>query len=624
MCMYRSLSHYIETLERAGELVRITVPVDTELEIAELTDRQCKRPDGGKALLFENCGFEFPVLTNMMGSDRRIALALGTGRLEDLTRRLESLFAELTAPKHSLYDKLKMLPVLSSAAGWMPRISRKRGACQAVVLDPADGLFGKLPVLKCAPQDGGRFFTLPVVNTVDPDTGMRNAGMYRMQVFSDTTAGMHWHCHKTGARHYEAYRKKGKRMPVAVTLGGDPAYTYAATAPLPDNVDEYLLAGFIRRKPVTLVKCLTNDLYVPSDCDFVIEGYVDTSEDRVVEGPFGDHTGFYSLEDLYPVFHATCITHRKGAVYPATVVGIPPQEDAYIAKATERIFLAPIRAVVQPEVENIYLPEAGVAHNLALVDIRKQYAGQAFKVAASMWGAGQMMFNKCLLVTSGLGVRLSDAEMLKKTLNRLSVADGLLFSKGPLDVLDHAAPQAGLGGKVAIDLTERCGGEPAGHVYSGAFDPSGIVVTDGIEGAGERWMKEGWPVLVLRTSSREALRTLADRFLRANDALPVKCIAVFDATVDLEDAGMLIWLAGNHTDPVRDTYIYDRRIWVVDARSKSGGDFSRRWPNPVVMDARTAERVDARWSSYGLGTFIPSPSLKYRPLLRGDKAAVEK
>ena len=620
--MYRNLSHYIETLERAGELVRIAVPVNTELEIAELTDRQCKQPGGGKALLFEDSGFGFPVLTNMMGSDRRIALALGVNRLDELANRIEGLFAELTAPKPSLYDKLKMLPVLSSAAGWMPRISRKRGACQAVVLDSSDGLLGRLPVLKCAPEDGGRFFTLPMVHTVDPDTGMRNTGMYRMQVFSDTTAGMHWHCHKTGARHYEAYRKKGKRMPVAVTLGGDPVYTYAATAPLPDNVDEYLLAGFIRNKPVTLVKCLTNDLYVPSDCDLVIEGYVDTTEDKVVEGPFGDHTGFYSLEDRYPVFHVTCVSHRKGAVYPATVVGIPPQEDAYIAKVTERIFLAPIRMVVQPEVENMYLPEAGVAHNLALIDIRKQYAGQAFKVAASMWGAGQMMFNKCLIVTSGLGNRLADPEMLKKALSRLSVADGLLFSKGPLDVLDHTAPQAGMGGKVAIDLTEPSGGESAGPVYSGAFDPSGIVATDGIEGMGVRWMKEGWPVLVLRTSSRETLRTLADRFLEANDALPVKCIVVFDASVDLEDAAMLIWLAGNHVDPVRDTYVYDRRIWVVDARSKCDGRFSRRWPNPVVMDTRTVERVDSRWPSYGLGEFVPSPSLKYRPLLRGDKAAV--
>ncbi len=622
--MYKNLSHYIEVLEQAGELVRIRVPVDTDLEIAELTDRQCKQPGGGKALLFENCGFDFPVLTNMLGSERRMALALGVECLDDLTRRIEDLFAELTTPKHSFYDKLRLLPTLSSVAQWMPRISKRKGACQAVVLGADSGMLNRLPVLKCAPCDGGRFLTLPMVNTIDPETGIRNVGMYRMQVFSNTVTGMHWHCHKTGARHYEGYRKRNERMPVTVTLGGDPAYTYAATAPLPDQVDEYLLAGFIRRHPVTLVKCLTNDLYVPSDCDFVIEGYVDPSEKQVQEGPFGDHTGFYSLEDFYPVFHITCITHRKGAVYPATIVGIPPQEDAYIAKATERIFLAPIRMIVQPEIENIYLPDSGVAHNLALVDIQKRYAGQAFKVAASMWGAGQMMLNKCMLVTSGLGPRLNNPEMLKHALNRLSISQGLLFSKGPLDVLDHAAPQMGMGGKLAIDLTEPNGSESPGAVYTGAFDPAGLVKTEGIDGIGARWMREGWPILVLRTSSREKLSLLAERFLQANDALPIKCLIFFDSSVDLEDASMLIWLAGNHVDPVRDTYIYEERIWIVDARIKYGfPGFSRQWPNPVVMDEGTVKRVDSRWMEYGLGSFISSPSEKYHFLLRGHEAAIK-
>ena len=336
----------------------------------------------------------------MMGSDRRIALALGVESLDDLTRRIESLFSELTAPKTSLSDKLRMLPLLERMSRWLPRNRRGRGACQQVVRTGDEVRLSELPVLKCWPFDGGRFVTFPLVHTVDPESGVRNVGMYRMQVFSERSTGMHWHVHKTGERHYRAYRRLGRRMPVAVCLGGDPAYAYAATAPMPDDLDEYLLAGFLRGRPVELVRCLTCDLRVPADCDFVIEGYVDPSEEKAVEGPFGDHTGFYSLEDLYPVFHVTAITRRRDAVYPATIVGVPPQEDAYIAKATERIFLAPIRRAMLPEADDLWMPWQGVAHNIAVANIRTAYPGQGLKTASSLWGAGQMMFNKFLLVVS--------------------------------------------------------------------------------------------------------------------------------------------------------------------------------------------------------------------------------
>ena len=295
-------------------------------------------------------------------------------------------------------DKLRALPLLAGMSRWFPRTVSGRGECQQVVQTGAEASLAALPILKCWPADGGRFVTLPMVNTVDPQTGVRNVGMYRMQVFDDHTTGMHWHIHKTGARHYDAWKRSGRRMPVSVALGGDPAYTYAATAPMPDNMDEYLLAGFLRRRPVKLVKCVTNDIYVPADCDFVIEGYVDPAEEKAVEGPFGDHTGFYSLEDRYPLFHVTALTRRRDAVYPATVVGIPPQEDACIAQATERIFLAPIRMALQPEIRDMTMPEAGTAHNIAVVSIDSRYAGQAVKVAQSLWGAGQMMFNKYMLV----------------------------------------------------------------------------------------------------------------------------------------------------------------------------------------------------------------------------------
>jgi len=335
---YQGLRGFIERLEKEGELIRVTVRVDPELEIAEIADRVSKSLGGGKALFFENNGTGFPLLINAFGSEKRMALALGCDDLDRIGMEIESLFKKLTKPAAGFFDKIRFLPLLSQMASWMPKKISGRGKCQEVVMQKID-LF-KLPILKCWPADGGRFITLPCVITRDPDTGSRNVGMYRMQIFGAHLTGMHWHKHKTGARHYAAYKEKGLRMPVSVVIGGDPAYTYAASAPLPDQIDEYLLAGFLRKKRVELVKCLTNDLEVPADADFIIEGYVDPQEELIWEGPFGDHTGFYSLADWYPRFHVTCITHRKDAVYQATVVGIPPQEDAWIGRATERIFLA--------------------------------------------------------------------------------------------------------------------------------------------------------------------------------------------------------------------------------------------------------------------------------------------
>ena len=397
--MYKNLQEFIATLQSAGELIRIGTPVSSIYEIAELTDRQAKSAGGGKALLFENTDTGFPVLTNMMGSERRISLALGVEKSEDISARIDSLLSQVLSPKEGLMDKLKMLPLLGEVAKWFPRKLKGKGECQQVILKGEKASLDLLPILKSWGCDGGRFVTLPMVNTLDPYTGVRNVGMYRMQVFDSHTTGMHWHRHKTGARHYDGYKALGKRMPVSVAIGGDPVYTYAATAPMPDNMDEYLLAGFLRRKPVKLVKCITNDIYVPSDCDFIIEGYVDTTEPLAVEGDFGDHTGFYSLKDLYPRFHVTAITHRRDAVYPATVVGIPPQEDAYISIATERIFLAPIRLVMQPEIVDMTMPTAGTSHNIAILSLKSRYTGQAAKVALGMWSAGQMMFNKYLLLT---------------------------------------------------------------------------------------------------------------------------------------------------------------------------------------------------------------------------------
>ncbi|WP_333848425.1 menaquinone biosynthesis decarboxylase [Alistipes finegoldii] len=596
--MYRSLNEYIARLEREGELVRIGAPVSPVEEIAEITDRISKTPGGGKALLFENTGTAFPVLTNLFGSERRMALALGVGALDELSERIDGLLKQAAAPRNSLSDKLRALPMLAQMARWFPRTVSGRGACQQVVLTGAEAALSALPVLKCWPADGGRFVTLPMVNTVDPETGVRNVGMYRMQVFDDRTTGMHWHVHKTGARHYDAYKRLGRRMPVSVALGGDPVYTYAATAPMPDNMDEYLLAGFLRRRPVKLVKCVTNDIYVPADCDFVIEGYVDPAEEKAVEGPFGDHTGFYSLEDRYPLFHVTALTRRRDAVYPATVVGIPPQEDAWIARATERIFLSPIRMALQPEVRDLTMPEAGTAHNVAVVSIDRRYEGQAVKVAQSLWGAGQMMFNKYLLVVpSGTDVRDSDA--LARLLRRIDPLRDLVRSEGILDVLDHATATPGFGGKIAIDATT------AGVAPNPASQ---------LESVPQLSLPEGCRTDLLEKWGAALAFAEPGAGVRAPEG--VRYFVLFDPAAAELTPEELLWLAAANTDPRRDVRTEGATL-VIDARSKRPGDGGNpaRFPNIVTASEATVGLVDRRWTEYGLGAFVESPSRRYRRLL---------
>ncbi|MDR2882574.1 MAG: menaquinone biosynthesis decarboxylase [Alistipes sp.] len=565
--MYKNLNTYIGLLEREGELVRVAAQVSPVLEIAEITDRVSKSPGGGGVLLFERVeGSVFPVVTNLFGSERRIALALGAGSLDEISGRLDGLLREAFAPRGSLAEKIKAVPLLAEASRWFPRQVSGRGECQQVVLRGSEARLSALPVLKCWPHDGGRFVTLPLVHTVGPNGGAQNVGMYRMQVYDDHTTGMHWHIHKTGARHYEAYRRAGvARMPVSVCLGGDPAYTYAATAPMPDGMDEYLLAGFLRRRPVRLVRCVTNDLWVPADCDFVIEGWVDVNEPLRTEGPFGDHTGFYSLEDPYPVFHVSAITYRRDAIYPATLVGVPPQEDAWFAAATEKVFLPPIRSVLQPEICDMHMPPAGCAHNLAIVSLDISYAGQAEKVAAGLWGAGQMMFNKVLIATPA-DFPIRDPEKVLELLRGIDPERDLVFGHGVLDVLDHATATPGVGGKLLIDAT-RPRGNAAGDNFKLIFDPAA----------------EGMP--------------------------PYECL----------------WLGIANIDPVRDITIKDG-IATVDGRAKTseGNGMPSRWPNVVVMDETTVVLVDRRWAEYGLGDFLPSPSDRYRKLLLSEVAQVSK
>jgi 4-hydroxy-3-polyprenylbenzoate decarboxylase len=446
---YTGLAGFIKELAKKDELRIIKSFISPELEITEITDRVTK--SGGKALLFENTGTDFPLLINAFGSDIRMAMAIGGANLDDTSKEIDELFENLSDTKGSVFKKLSKLPSLIHLAGIMPSRRRRRGICQQVIhKDPDLGIF---PVLKCWPHDGGRFITLPVVHTYNPENGKTNAGMYRMQILDKNTTAMHWQRHKTGAGHFEAWKKKGERMPVSVSLGGDPVYAYAATAPLPEGIDEYILAGFLRKKKVKMVKCITNSLYVPYDADIILEGYVDPAEDLFWEGPFGDHTGFYSLADWYPKFHVTCITHSQNAVFPATVVGVPPHEDAWLAKATEKIFLSPVKMALQPEIEDFHMPDAGVAHNLVIIKIRKSYPGQGMKVISSLSGAGQMMFSKYIVVVSGnIDIR-SYRELVPHIFNNTDLKRDLLFSHGPLDVLDHCSDAFSFGGKRGVDAT---------------------------------------------------------------------------------------------------------------------------------------------------------------------------
>jgi 4-hydroxy-3-polyprenylbenzoate decarboxylase len=445
---YNSLADFVQVLERAGELKRIAHPVKVELEITEIADRVMK--GGGPALLFENVvGKQMPVLINAFGSHKRMALALGVPDIEDIARDIARLIQ--TKPPKSFKDKFHLLGELIKLAGIPPKLV-KEGPCQEVIKQEPD--LNMLPVLTCWPGDAGPFITLPMVFSKDPVKGTRNVGLYRMQIFDQRTTGMHWHLHKVGARHYQQQKEKTGRLDLAVCLGGDPAMIYAATAPLPDQIDEILFAGFLRKKGIELIKCATVDVEVPANSDIVIEGYVDPTEPLRREGPFGDHTGFYSLADDYPAFHVTCITHRKNPIYPTTIVGRPPMEDAYLGKATERIFL-PLLRVTLPEIVDMNLPVHGVFHNLAIISIKKEYPAHARKVMHALWGLGQMMFTKILIVVDH-DVNVHDlSEVTWIAGNHIDPKRDTIFVEGPVDVLDHAAPVLGYGSKFGIDATRK-------------------------------------------------------------------------------------------------------------------------------------------------------------------------
>lgn len=460
---YRSFRHFLETLEQAGELTRVAVPVDTDLLITEWADREMKSPGGGKALLFEQPVVDgktskFPVAINTMGSRKRIAMALGRGSIDEIAQEVQLILK--TKPPTDLREGFALLKQGIHLLHARPK-SVKEGPCQEVVqkndADRSEFSLRDMPILKCWPKDGGRFITLPNVHTRDPESAARNVGCYRMQLFDDHTTAMHWQVHKVGARHGKVYYERNERMPVAVTLGGDPALSFAATAPLPDGLDEIMFAGFLRRKAIDMVKCKTVDLEVPADVDFVLEGYVQPGEMRP-EGPFGDHTGYYTAVEDYPVFHLTAITHRKDAVYPTTIVGVPPMEDFYMGDASVRIFL-PVFKMNFPELVDMTLPAEGVFHNLVFVSIRKQYPYQAFKVMHGLWGMGQMMFSKYIVVVDEDCDVHNTSEVLFRLCANTDPERDTSVIKNPSDSLDHAPSEQNVGSHMGFDATRKLPGE---------------------------------------------------------------------------------------------------------------------------------------------------------------------
>jgi 4-hydroxy-3-polyprenylbenzoate decarboxylase len=482
---YNDLREWVTALERAGELKRIKTEVDPVLEIAEITDRVSKSHDkngklGGPALLFESPkGSDIPVFINQFGSERRMRLALEVDSLDEVADRIRQ-FMDVKSPQGFL-DKVKMLPMLAEMGKFFPK-TVSTGPCKEVIRKDKDNFdLNRLPILQCWPQDAGRFVTLPCVVTRDPKTGKRNVGMYRMQLYDGRTTGMHWQRQKVAAEHYREMLRRGStssvdimartsggsvipegalpsgKMEVAVAIGTDPAVTFAAIVPAPPDVEEYLIAGFLRQKPVELVKCETVDLEVPASAEIVLEGYVNLDELRM-EGPFGDHTGFYSLPDLYPVFHLTCVTHRNSPIYATTIVGKPPQEDAYMGKTVERIFL-PLMKLTIPELVDVNLPIEGVFHNLMIVSIRKSYPGQARKVMNAIWSLGQAMFTKCIIVVDE-DVNVQDlGEVTLKVLNHIDPERDIQFTLGPIDSLDHASRLPNFGSKMGIDATRKWSSE---------------------------------------------------------------------------------------------------------------------------------------------------------------------
>ncbi|MGL5674798.1 MAG: menaquinone biosynthesis decarboxylase [Cellulosilyticaceae bacterium] len=599
---YKNLQSFITALEKKGELKRVQKQVDSHLEITEITDRVSKKY--GPALLFENVkGSAYPVLMNAMGTYERMSMALGVKHFEDLEKDLEK-FLDMTNYM-GLMNIAKSAPRLSRLAAVFPIKLPGKGSCQEVIEMEPD--LSTLPVLHCWPEDGGPFFTLPLVMTKDPKTGIQNMGMYRLQVFDKNTTGMHWHWHKDGREIYESYKKLDGKMPVSVVLGCDPAITYAATAPLPKMIDEMMFAGYLRKMPVKMVKSITNDIYVPAEAEFVIEGYVDVNEALRHEGPFGDHTGYYSLADDYPAFHVTCITHKKKPVYPATIVGQPPMEDCYIGKATERLFL-PLLRMISPEIVDIDFPLEGVFHGCVIVSIKKRYPGHAKKVMNTVWGMGQMMYTKMVIVVDE-AVKPSDyASVAACVLENVWPMEDMIFSQGPLDALDHASPSAHYGCRLGLDATTPLPMEKGREQWHKAASTAQEATLEGEMIREVKLMKEGifkgYTLVSIHKETAEEAKKVRELFFADEAATSHVCIIV-DEHVDLDQASVVSWKLFNNIDAKRDIHIKEMGAGkvkvVIDATKKTTADgHFREWPEDIVMSEEVKVHVTKHWEEYGI------------------------
>ena len=615
---YNSLKDFLARLEREGELIRIKERVSPNLEITEITDRICKSSDGGKAILFENVngsdprlnnlGTGVPVLINAFGSKKRMAMALGVDDIEEIAKDIQELI-ELKPPQN-LIEKIKFLPRLFEISHYPPKVTTGKAPCHEVILTDNEIDLFKFPILKCWPLDGGRFITLPVVFTKSLNNGKRNVGMYRMQVYDKKTTGMHWHIHKDGASHYDEYKKAGKRMEVAVAIGTDPVVTYSATAPLPYGVDELLFAGMIRKKGVELVKCKTIDMEVPATAEIILEGYVEPNELRE-EGPFGDHTGYYSLKGNYPVFHITAITHRKNPIYFTTIVGKPPMEDCYMGKATERIFL-PMLKSLNPEIVDIDLPWEGVFHNCVIVSMKKRYPMHARKLMTSLWGSGQMSFSKMIL-TVDEDINVHDyKEVAMRLLNNIDIERDIYITEGTLDVLDHSAPNPVYGSKIGVDATERIEGEtqrqevslPLQAVSRGDKEQSSVI-------SGQ--LKEKIPEIIdiniplndvknriifisIKKDKPYHSRAITEKLFKLTNGFnSIRIAVILDEDVNINDISTVVWKLFNNTDPKRDFYFIDGKLAIDATKKLKEEGHPREWPPEIIMDEEIKKRIDKKF-----------------------------
>jgi 4-hydroxy-3-polyprenylbenzoate decarboxylase len=601
---YHSLKEFIDRLDQEGELLRIQESVSPILEIAEITDRVSKQPGGGKALLFENVeGSSMPVLINAFGSVKRMNMALGVHNIEDIPKRIESYIK--IPPPTTLMDKAKLLPMLLQAAQFPPKLLQtSHPPCQEVVHLNDDIDLGTIPILQCWPQDAGRFITFPIVINKSVDKKIKNVGLYRMQVYDKKTTGMHWHIHKDGAHFFHEYRKQNKIMEVAVALGADPASCYSASAPLPYGIDEFLLAGFIRKASVPLVKCKTVDLEVPANAEIVLEGYIDPSEMRL-EGPFGDHTGYYSQDGDYPIFHITAITHRKNPVYLTTIVGKPPQEDFYLGRATERIFL-PLLKTQLPEIIDMDMPVEGVFHNCVIVSLDKRYPMQTRRLMSALWGLGQMSFVKTI-VTVDADINVHDyEEVTKLLLDKIDFETDLFFSEGVLDVLNHASDQMLYGSKLGVDLTTKIEGEPGyGKKPYTKIDNADSPTLEEIKTA----FKDVQAFKMLKLQSKRSVAFIAldkagphqskefiQSFLKHPEFSSIEIFIALEGHVEIENVSTVMWKFFNNLDPKRDFYFHEGRLGIDATQKFPEEGYQQDWPEEIEMSPEIKSQVDKKWN----------------------------